>query len=197
HVSRYGAREELKLMLSVTKPRYFAPAMGESRHLMQHGQLGEFFDLSEEEIFNLSNGDVLELRNGKARLYGHVEAEAVLFNRDQGERVTTASVKERQALSLEGVLTVGLTVGESGKLVSGPNLACGAAGFLLTDDWQEVQKQIAEVVEGTVDRIASERQGDERDSGPYMRSAIRESVVKVLRNRLGAKPTVQILIHQV
>ncbi|HMY53549.1 MAG TPA: hypothetical protein PK671_11375, partial [Candidatus Obscuribacter sp.] len=73
----------------------------------------------------------------------------------------------------------------------------GAAGFLLTDDWQEVQKQIAEVVEGTVDRIASERQGDERDSGPYMRSAIRESVVKVLRNRLGAKPTVQILIHQV
>lgn len=197
HVSRYGAKEELKLMLSVCKPRYFAPAMGEARHITQHAGLGEFFNLDEDHVFSLGNGQILELKNGMGRVVGQIEAEPVLFNRDQGERVTTASVKERQALSLEGVLTLALTVNGKGDLVSGPELDCGASGFLLNDQWPQIQQDILTVTGQTVERITKERLGDERDSGPYLRSAIRESVVKVLRNRLSAKPTVQVLIHQV
>lgn len=197
HVSRYGAKEELKLMLSVCKPRYFAPAMGEARHITQHAALGEFFNLDEDHVFSLGNGQILELKNGMGRVVGQIEAEPVLFNRDQGERVTTASVKERQALSLEGVLTLALTVNGKGDMVSGPELDCGASGFLLNDQWPQIQEDILTVTGQTVERITKERLGDERDSGPYLRSAIRESVVKVLRNRLSAKPTVQVLIHQV
>lgn len=197
HVSRYGAKEELKLMLSVCKPRYFAPAMGEARHITQHAALGEFFNLDEDHVFSLGNGQILELKNGMGRVVGQIEAEPVLFNRDQGERVTTASVKERQALSLEGVLTLALTVNGKGDMVSGPELDCGASGFLLNDQWPQIQEDILTVTGQTVERITKERLGDERDSGPYLRSAIRESVVKVLRNQLSAKPTVQVLIHQV
>ena len=196
HVSRYGAKEELKLMLSIAKPRYFAPAIGEARHIAQHGDLGVYFNLDEKSVFNLQNGDILEIKNGMARTVGQIESSAVMFNREQGERVTTASVKERQALSLEGVLTVALTLDSQG-IVSGPSIECGAAGFLLTNDWIKVQEDLKSTVLDTVVRIAGERQGDERDSGPYLRSAIREAVVKVLRNKLSAKPTVQVLVHQI
>ncbi|OPZ89696.1 MAG: Ribonuclease J 1 [bacterium ADurb.Bin425] len=197
NVSRYGAREELKLMLSITKPRYFAPAMGESRHIVQHGNLGEFFNLGADEIFNLQNGDVLEMKNGYVRPFGRIEAEPVLFNCDQGERVTTASIKERQALSVEGFMTLGLTLGLDGKLLSGPNLSCGASGFLLSDEWPDVRQEIEIAARAAVTKVVQERINDERDSGPYMRSAVREAVVKVLRNRMGAKTTVQVQIHQV
>nr|MBP6595447.1 hypothetical protein [Candidatus Obscuribacter sp.] len=172
------------------------PAIGEARHIAQHGDLGVYFNLDEKSVFNLQNGDILEIKNGMARTVGQIESSAVMFNREQGERVTTASVKERQALSLEGVLTVALTLDSQG-IVSGPSIECGAAGFLLTNDWIKVQEDLKSTVLDTVVRIAGERQGDERDSGPYLRSAIREAVVKVLRNKLSAKPTVQVLVHQI
>lgn len=196
HASRYGAKEELKLMLSIAKPRYFAPAIGEARHITKHAELAPYFNLAEEQIFKLGNGEVLELKNGIASPCGKIESQSVLFNRDQGERVTTASVNERRALSLEGVLTIGLTVSKELALVSGPTLDYGAAGFLLSDDWEKLKDEIVLVAAEVAERIRQERHRDQRDSLPYLRSAVRESTVKLLRSRLSAKPTVQVLVHQ-
>jgi ribonuclease J len=108
HVSPHASQEELKLMLSLTKPRYFVPALGEGRHVMHHAQLALEWGLPADCIFPLHNGEILEIDNGMAGVIGSLESQSVLYNRDQGERVTTYSVNERRTLSLEGAITRGI-----------------------------------------------------------------------------------------
>lgn len=195
HVSKHASKEELKLMLSVTNPRYFAPAIGEGRHITQHGEMATAFGLDESAIFTLSNGDLLEVRNGVACVAGSVAFQPVLFNREQGERVTTASVNERRALSLEGVVTIGLTVTAGGEIVTGPTVEVGASGFLRSSEWAAMRLELDGIVREAVSRTKKDSKND--DVTVQLRSSVREAVVKALRSRLSAKPTVQVLVHQV
>jgi ribonuclease J len=206
HVSKHAAREELKLMLSVTKPRYFAPSLGEGRHITQHGELAVACGLDETAVFALANGNVLQLKNGEAETYGSIEWQPVLFNREQGERVTTASVNERRALSLEGVVTIGLTVTTGGEIVAGPTFECGASGFLRSQEWLAMSAELDGIIREAVDNrnnskskksARAEEGKDAKEGIAVLRSQVREAVVKALRSRLSAKPTVQVLIHQI
>lgn len=191
HVSKHASCEELKLMLSMVKPRYFIPAIGEGRHIMHHAQLAIDWGLDPENVFPINNGDILEIRNGVASLVGSIEAEPVLFNREQGERVSTASVKERRALSLEGVVTVCMVVDPSLNIIAGPTVTAGASGFLRAPQWQDTVDKLKAVV---IEAVSEMKDGTETGA---MRAALRDLCVKTLRGRLNAKPTVQVVVHEV
>ena len=137
HVSKHASREELKLMLSIINPRLFIPSLGEGRHIMHHAQLACEWGMPPDTVFPLKNGEILQIDNGIGEIIGSIEASAVLFNRDQGERVTTFSVNERRNLSTEGIVSIGLVVDSSGKLISGPVIEVGASGFMLSSEWQK------------------------------------------------------------
>ncbi len=202
HVSKHAAKEELKLILSSVKPRYFTPAIGEGRHITQHGELALDMGFDESQIYTLANGVVFELHQGYATIMGVIESQPVLFNREQGERVTTASVNERRALSLEGVVTIGLSLTAGGDIASGPTLECGASGFLRSSEWRALEGELDGIIREAVNRSRSEGKKGKGDAAAVadglaaMRSAIRESVVKTIRSRLSAKPTVQVLISR-
>src|SRR5262249_14897963 len=68
HVPKHAGQEELKLMLSVTKPRFFVPALGEGRHIMHHARLGIEWGIPQESVFPLQNGEILEIDNGVASI---------------------------------------------------------------------------------------------------------------------------------
>lgn len=191
HVSKHASCEELKLMLSMVKPRFFIPAIGEGRHIMHHAQLAIDWGLDPENVFPINNGDILEIRNGVASLVGSIEAEPVLFNREQGERVSTASVKERRALSLEGVVTVCMVVDPGLNIIAGPTITAGASGFLRAPQWQDTVSKLKEVV---IEAVSEMKDGTESGA---MRAAVRDLCVKTLRGRLNAKPTVQVVVHEV
>ncbi|HHW13531.1 MAG TPA: ribonuclease J, partial [Firmicutes bacterium] len=74
HVSGHASQEELKLMINLTRPRYFLPVHGEYRHLVKHAQLARFMGLPEDHVFVIENGDVLEFRGADARRAGRVTA---------------------------------------------------------------------------------------------------------------------------
>lgn len=194
HVSKHASREELKLMLSLTKPRYFLPSIGEGRHIMHHAALAIEWGMGTDSVFPINNGEVLEIKNGIASLAGSVEAEAVLFNRLQGERVTTFSVKERKSLSHEGVVTVSVLLDEERKMVGRPGITAGAAGFLLTDDWKSVSAQIEAQVEEIVENY---RTGKKVPSIGEIKNAIRENVSRTIRGNLQSKPTIHAVVHEV
>ena len=80
HVSGHGSREELKLMLSLVRPRNFIPIHGEYRMLVQHGLLAEDVGVSPDGIFVLENGQVVEFDGTRARIAGSVPAGAVLVD---------------------------------------------------------------------------------------------------------------------
>ncbi len=200
HVSKHASREELKFMLSITNPKYFIPALGEGRHIMHHAQMATEWGIPSESVFPMSNGDILEIDNGVATIIGTVEAQAVMFNREQGESVSQFSVSERRALSLEGIVTVGLVVDSDGKLVRGPTLEVGAAGFLKSSEWENVRAEIIQAIVDAVKRMQTPEQvGD--DPPPSfdinaLRSAVREVSLKAFRSKLQSKPTVQVMVHE-
>ncbi|HEY9870116.1 MAG TPA: ribonuclease J, partial [Candidatus Obscuribacterales bacterium] len=192
YVSKHASREELKLMLSIVRPRYFVPALGEGRHIMHHAQLAAEWGMPAENVFPLKNGEILEIGAGGAGVIGEIESQSVLYNRDQGERVTTFSVNERRTLSLEGALTVGCVIDPSGNLVSGPTIEAGASGFLQSDEWQETRQELAALIREAV----AVYRGSSEDAGG-LRAAIKDLVTKTLRARLQAKPMVHVVVHEV
>lgn len=194
HISKHASREELKLMLTLVKPRYFIPAIGEGRHIMHHAQLAVDWGIPSANVFPLKNGEILEIDNGVASMIGSIESQAVLFNRDQGERVTTFSVNERRALSLEGVVSVGLVVNDKAEVVSGPTIEVGASGFMRSQEWDELKDELTGSILEVVSRIRSE--GPPFDTA-QIRAQVRDTVTKALRARLQAKPTVQVVVHEV
>ncbi|MDR3612290.1 MAG: ribonuclease J [Candidatus Obscuribacterales bacterium] len=200
HVSKHASREELKLMFSLTHPHYFVPALGEGRHIMNHANLAIEWGIPSESIFPLKNGEILEIGHGNARIIGATEAQPVLFNRDQGERVTTYSVNERRTLSLEGIVSVGLVVTEKGDLVSGPSIEVDASGFLRSAEWEVAKIEVRNNILETVNRYSQHSSAKSDDRIPYelsaLRSSVREIVVKTLRAKLQAKPTVQVIVHE-
>jgi ribonuclease J len=200
HVSKHASREELKFMLSITNPKYFIPALGEGRHIMHHAQMANEWGMPSESIFPLKNGEILEIDNGVATVIGTIEAQAVLFNRDQGESVSAFSVNERRSLSLEGIVTVGLVVDSDGKLVSGPTIEVGAAGFLKSSEWETARIEVMQAIVEAARRMETPAQvGDEephRFDINALRAAVREVAVKAIRSKLQSKPTVQVMVHE-
>ncbi len=193
HVSKHAGQEELKFMLSIVKPKYFVPALGEGRHIMHHAQLAIECGLPPSSVFPLRNGEILEIGNGLASVIGTLESQAVLYNRDQGERVTTFSVNERRVLSLEGVITIACAIDGAGNVVSGPVIEAGASGFLQSDEWKTVRDEVLKTVK---DLIKNAKESGKEDVAA-MRSSIRDSIAKMVRSRLQAKPTIQVVIHEV
>ncbi len=193
HVSKHASREELKLMLSVIKPKFFVPALGEGRHIMHHAQLAVEWGIDSQNVFPLRNGEILEVANGLASVSGSIEAQAVLFNRDQGERVTSYSVNERRSLSLEGVLTIAVTVDEGLSIVSGPEVEAGAAGFLRSAEWEKVRAELVDAL-GEVARLAA---GNSNSDLNALRAAMRETAARMVRQRLQAKPLIHVVVQLV
>lgn len=193
HVSKHASAEELKLMLSIINPRFFAPCLGEGRHIMHHCQLAMEWGLPRQSVFPLRNGDILEIGGGSAAVVGSIESQSVLYNRDQGERVTTFSVNERRALSLEGVLTIGCIVDSSGGLIGEPEIVAGASGFLRSAEWENLSSELKEIIKESV----SEHAGSGEFDAGALRAFIRETTTKAIRSRLGAKPVIHVTIQVV
>jgi ribonuclease J len=192
HVSAHPAQEDLKFMLSLTKPQLFVPALGEGRHIMQHAQLAIDWGMPPESVFPLQNGQILEINDGYASVNNVIEATGVLYNRDQGERVTTFSVKERLVLSIEGVITIGIAIGTNKELLSGPTIEANGSGFLRSDTWQKVRADLHKAV---LDAHAFWIKTKEPDMSS-LRSQVREVANKTIRGQLQSKPVVQVLVHE-
>ncbi|MBY0360119.1 MAG: ribonuclease J [Candidatus Obscuribacterales bacterium] len=192
HVSNHAGREELKLMLSLVKPRYFIPMLGEGRHIMHHAQLASEFGMASENIFPLKNGEILELDSGSASVIGSVEAQSVFYNRSQAESVTAFSVNERRSLSMEGVLNVVLLLSAQGELLEAPIFHGAALGFLHSSEWATLKAEL----EVQIQELVQKQKAEESGQMSLVRGVVRDLVSKSVRSRLGSKPSVQIVVHE-
>ena len=129
HVHGHASQEELKLVLSLVKPRYFVPVHGEYRHLNAHAQLAWDLGLAKDGIFILEDGHVLELgaegfTTGEQVIAGPIYLDGI-SRRDMQSPVLT----QRRSLSRDGVVVVVLTV-EQGSLVPAGEPLTVASGFM-------------------------------------------------------------------
>lgn len=130
HVSGHACQEELKLIHTLIKPKYFMPVHGEFRHLAQHSVIAESIGMREDRIFILANGDQLTVDKKKAVKFQNVaSAEDILVDGLGVGDVGNIVLKDRKLLSESGLLIVVAAIDRvSGQLVSGPDIV--SRGFV-------------------------------------------------------------------
>ena len=107
HVSGHACQEELKLLHSLIKPKFFMPVHGEYRHLIRHARLAEGLGMKKENIFILENGDILDVTKRSAHMLKEkAEADAILVDGLGVGDVGNIVLRDRKMLSESGLIIV-------------------------------------------------------------------------------------------
>ncbi len=129
HVHGHASQEELKLVLSLVKPRYFVPVHGEYRHLNAHAQIAWDMGVAEEGIFVLEDGDVLELSAAGGATGERVAAGPIYVDGLSRRDTQSPVLSQRRSLSKDGVVVVVLTIEQGSRLPASQPLTV-ASGFM-------------------------------------------------------------------
>ena len=169
HVSGHAFQEELKLMINLTRPKYFIPIHGEYRHLILHSRLAEQVGISKENVLLAENGQVIEFDENRGSVGDSVMTGRVLIDGKGVGDVGRSVLKERRDLSEDGIVVVNMVVDEeTGIVVYGPEMVSRGfvfeteTGHLLEDAKciiSEVIEEVGPEVPGRVDKIRSKIQG--------------------------------------
>lgn len=144
HVSGHACAEELKMILALTKPKYFIPVHGEHRHLVFHKQLAEKIGMADEDVFILSNGSVLEFDENGARVSGTVHSGKILVDGLGVGDVGNIVLRDRKLLAQDGLIIVVASVdSKTGQLISGPDII--SRGFVYVREAEDIIDHVREV----------------------------------------------------
>jgi ribonuclease J len=119
HVSGHASSDELKILLSMVRPKFFVPIHGEYRHLVRHAQIAREAGVVSKNVFILGNGDVLRFKsNRKAVVADKVQSGAVLIDGIALGECEGSILRERRELSENGLVVVSLVVDRSWKPIA-------------------------------------------------------------------------------
>ena len=182
HVHGHASQEELKLMLNLTRPRYFVPVHGEYRHLRAHAQLAWELGAAPDGIFVLEDGEILEIDQNGAAITGSIPAGPIYLDGPTVMDTDSMVLRERRSLARDGVVVVCAGVDSDGEL-TGPIQVAGS-GFMDPADANHAFKRLAEAVEMGVS-------GDLPANDPdKARANIRKVARQFLRNDLNKRPMI-------
>ena len=150
HVSGHAREEELKLMLTLTRPKYFMPVHGEYVHLSAHKKLGLAMGIPKENIFLMNNGEVLELSKKEAKVNGNVPTGQLLVDGLGVGDVGNIVLRDRRILSEEGLMIVVVGVEkESGEILSGPEII--SRGFVYVRESEKLMEDARRAVSNALE----------------------------------------------
>jgi ribonuclease J len=150
HVHGHGSQEELKLLLSLVKPKFFVPVHGEYRHLSLHARLAEAVGMPAGNIFVLEDGDTLELGGNSAKVAGKVGTGHVYVDGLSVGDIGGVVLRTRRMLSRDGIVVVIIAVNrQTGKLVGRPDIV--TRGFIDPKDSGDMMEDSRELLARTLD----------------------------------------------
>ncbi|HHU63940.1 MAG TPA: ribonuclease J [Clostridiales bacterium] len=192
HASGHACEEELKLIHTILKPKFFMPVHGEYRHLKQHGMLAESLGMPKENIFIADIGDVIELTKKSARFNGKVSGGKVLVDGSGIGDVGNIVLRDRKHLSQDGLFVVVVTIAkETGALIAGPDII--SRGFVYVRESEDLMEEAKVVVKETLNACI-ERQITEWSS---IKSNIRDSLKEFLYEKTKRKPMILPIIMEI
>lgn len=192
HVSGHGAQEELKLMLCLTRPRYFIPIHGEYRMLKKHASLAEQVGVPEENIIIPDIGDVVEVGDGVFRKAERVSAGRVLVDGLGVGDVGNIVLRDRQQLSQDGILVVVLTVArDTGRVVAGPDIV--TRGFVYVRESEALLEEAKGKVKAALQVMAN---GPVAEWGSA-KGQVREILSRLLWEKTKRRPMILPIVVEV
>lgn len=152
HVSGHACKEELKLIHSLVRPRFFIPAHGEYRHLREHARLAESLGMDRGNIFVMNNGDALRITGKQAKVEPEAApAEDVLVDGYGVGDVGNVVLRDRKQLSESGLIVIAVSIdSNSGLLASRPELI--TRGFIYVKENMPLINEATEIVYESIDK---------------------------------------------
>ena len=192
HVSGHACREELKLMIALTRPKYFVPIHGEARHLNANRELAEFMGIPSENIFISEIGKVLEIDKRHAGFNGTVPAGNVLVDGSGIGDIGNVVLRDRKHLSEEGLVVVVVTLDLRDKyLVSGPDIV--SRGFVYVKESEELMQKAKEIALLATEKGLKKRNIDMME----LKNFIRDDLAKFIYKETKRKPMILPIIMNI
>ncbi|MDD6563716.1 MAG: ribonuclease J [Clostridiales bacterium] len=192
HVSGHACQEELKLIMSLVKPKYFIPVHGEHRHLVLHKRLAEEMGIPGQNSFVLSNGSVLELDSEGAKITGNVQAGQVLVDGLGVGDVGNIVLRDRKHLAQDGLIIIVTTIdNEKREIASKPDVI--SRGFVYVREAEQLIEGIKQVSTEAVETSLSRHNVD----WSMMKNNIKSSVAKYIYDRTKRNPMILPIIEEV
>ena len=185
HVSGHACREEIKLMMALTKPKYFMPIHGEYRHLYANKELAEFMGIPSENIFVSDIGRVLEIDKRCAAFNGTVPSGKVLVDGAGVGDIGSVVLRDRKHLSEDGLVVVVATVDiDGGFIVSGPDIV--SRGFVYVKESEKLMSDAKRIAEESINAAIKRRVRDFTG----IKTMIRDDLAKFIFKQTKRKPMI-------
>ncbi|WP_029195714.1 ribonuclease J [Paenibacillus alginolyticus] len=190
HVSGHGSQEELKLMLTLMKPKYFIPIHGEFRMLHQHRILAEGVGVDPANIYILNNGDVVDIKNEVATQSRKVYAGNTLV--DGLGDVGNIVLRDRKQLAEDGILIVVLLLSKSdGKILSGPDII--SRGFVYVRESEDLMDQANMLATETINRL----QRENVNQWNVLKTNVKEVLGRLFYEKTGRRPVILTILTEI
>ena len=184
HVHGHASQEELKMMLSLTQPRYFVPVHGEYRHLMAHARLAWDMGLAPEGIFVLEDGDVLELSERGGQVVDTVSASPIFIDGLSARDSQSAVLRERRALAKDGVVVIVVSRNRHTGRPAG-SAQIRSSGFMEAAETDGLFEQLSELVDTVLADSPDLAAAPDR-----LKNKIRDAARRFLLNEARRRPTI-------
>lgn len=186
HVSGHACREELKIIHSLIKPKYFMPVHGEMKHLMAHRDIAIDLGMEKSNIFLLNNGDELEISRKRGEIHREVAPAAPVLVDGLGVGdVGNAVLKDRRLLAESGLIIVAASIElATNMVVSGPDIVSKGLVYV-----KENEQLIEGARKAAIRALAKCETQKVRDRNA-MKSMVKNSVANYIYEKTGRRPVV-------
>ena len=192
HVSGHACQEELKLMQTLVKPKFFIPVHGEYRHLKQHGELAVKVGLPEKNFVIPEVGDVIEVTRSSIRKNGSVNSGQVFVDGLGVGDVGNIVLRDRKHLSQDGILTVVVTLSKENKaIIAGPDII--SRGFVYVRESEGLMDDARDIVRNILAECEEKRITD----WATLKSKVRDELRYFLYEKTKRKPMILPIIMEI
>ncbi len=190
HVSGHACQEELKLMLALTRPKYFVPVHGEHRHLKMHGALAREMGISAKNIFISETGKPVEITATSAHFGTNVPAGKVLVDGLGVGDVGTAVLRDRKHLSQDGLIVIVVTIDSASKtVIAGPDIV--SRGFIYVKEAEDLIDELRRISVECMDTCMASGSYDWNGIKGALKSEVSEYLYKNTKRSPMILPVIQ------
>ena len=196
HVSGHGCQEDQKLMIALTRPKFFVPTHGEYRMLVKHAETAMSMGIPRENIVIINNGDVVEVNQERIAVVGRVPAGVQMITASHDGVLMDEILQERQQMARDGVVTVVISLDGRGRLLCTPQVQhlglAGEGNFKGSD----LKPLVEDTLQQAWPRFArSLERGSLEVDWAGLKAEVEQVVRRFVREQLPGKPTVLVFVQ--
>lgn len=192
HTSGHASQEEQKMIIALTKPKYFLPVHGEYRQLRAHRDTAIMMGVPKENIFITGNGRVLEMNQNEAKFTGSVQSGKIMVDGLGVGDVGNVVLHDRQHLSQDGLIVIVMSMdGKTGEIVSGPDVI--SRGFVYVRESENLMDDLKSYIKEEMSKLEARHVKD----WTIIKSTLKDDVRDFVNDRTQRDPMILPIIMEI